>query len=332
MEKYLHHFKEIEYEVVRDIYGNSATVCNMENFDPLGIHTGDSIVVAPSQTLNNFEYHGLRKASIDIVRSLNIVGECNVQFALNPKPPKGKLLDFYVIEVNARLSRSSALASKATGYPLAYVAAKLALGKSLSEIKNQVTKSTQSFFEPALDYLAVKLPRWDLEKFKGAEEKIGSSMKSVGEVMALGRSFEEALQKAVRMQSGRVEGVTDNGFKNREEVIKFLKIPTPKRLFAVAAAINLGIPLKRISHLTGIDLWFLHRIRAIVIAEKEFVKSKVEISRERLISLKLLGISDKRIALLSGKTQFEIRRFRKKYGVTPKVFQIDTLAGNFPQN
>ena len=215
IEKYLHHFKEIEYEVVRDKFNNTVTVCNMENFDPLGIHTGDSIVIAPSQTLSNEEYHGLREASIKIVQSLKIVGECNVQYALNPNPKEGEL-DYYVIEVNARLSRSSALASKATGYPLAYVAAKLALGKSLLDIQNKITQVTQSFFEPALDYVVVKMPRWDLEKFKGAEEAIGSAMKSVGEVMAIGRSFEESLQKAVRMQSGQIESVTDNGFTNEK--------------------------------------------------------------------------------------------------------------------
>ena len=224
IEKYLHHYKEIEYEVVRDSFGNVVTVCNMENLDPLGIHTGDSIVWAPSQTLTNLEYHKLREASIKIVESLKIVGECNVQYALNPRPTeqsfgraksKGGAVDFFVIEVNARLSRSSALASKATGYPLAYVAAKLALGQGLLEIKNKITEVTQSFFEPALDYVVVKMPRWDLEKFKGASEAIGSAMKSVGEVMAIGRSFEEALQKAVRMQSDVVEGVTDNGFQDK---------------------------------------------------------------------------------------------------------------------
>ncbi len=226
IEKYLHHFKEIEYEVVRDRFNNCVTVCNMENFDPLGIHTGDSIVVAPSQTLTNEEYHKLRQASIKIAQSLKIVGECNVQYALNPRPKKGEP-DYYVIEVNARLSRSSALASKATGYPLAYVAAKLALGKSLLEVRNKITRVTQSFFEPALDYVVVKIPRWDLEKFKGAEEKIGSAMKSVGEVMAIGRSFEEALQKAVRMQSGQIEGVTENGFAGPAELEKFYACPRP---------------------------------------------------------------------------------------------------------
>ncbi|MDO8498073.1 MAG: ATP-grasp domain-containing protein, partial [bacterium] len=240
VERYLHHFKEIEYEVVRDVYDNCVTVCNMENMDPLGIHTGESIVVAPSQTLTNFEYHYLRQKSIEIVRSLGIVGECNVQYALNPSPkidPRPKTqdlretqnfkdrnpIDYYVIEVNARLSRSSALASKATGFPLAYVAAKIALKKGLTEIQNQVTQVTQSCFEPALDYLVVKIPRWDLEKFKGVEEKIGSSMKSVGEVMAIGRSFEEALQKAVRMLDIGVQGVIENNFpKDKEAFLKYI--------------------------------------------------------------------------------------------------------------
>ena len=335
IEKYLHHFKEIEYEVVRDAYGNIVTVCNMENFDPLGIHTGDSIVVAPSQTLSNLEYHGLREASIKIVESLKIVGECNVQYALDPSPSflgrggaESEGMNYFVIEVNARLSRSSALASKATGYPLAHVAAKLALGYSLLEIKNKITKVTQSFFEPALDYVVVKIPRWDLEKFKGAEEKIGSAMKSVGEVMAIGRSFEEALQKAVRMQSGLVESVTDNGF-NQKELKKFLTIPTPKRLFAIAGAMKKGISVSDIHKITGIDAWFLYRIENIVHIEKNFSKSK-KINKETMLELKRNGFSDNKIGMLSGKTQFEIRILRKKLGIYPSVLSIDTLAGEFP--
>ena len=279
IEKYLHHFKEIEYEVVRDKFDNTVTICNMENFDPLGIHTGDSIVVAPSQTLNNEEYHNLREASIKIVQSLKIVGECNVQFALNPSPsPSGKgdeELKYFVIEVNARLSRSSALASKATGYPLAYVAAKLALGQSLLQIENKITKVTQSFFEPALDYIVVKIPRWDLVKFVGAVEKIGSAMKSVGEVMAIGRSFEEALQKAIRMQSGLIESVTDNDFENNKELKNFLNIPTPRRIFAIAESIRKGTSIKEIYKITGINPWFLYRIRNIVNMEKRFLKNKI---------------------------------------------------------
>lgn len=327
IEKYLHHFKEIEYEVVRDQYDNTVTVCNMENFDPLGIHTGDSIVVAPSQTLTNAEYHGLREASIKIVKSLGIIGECNVQYALNPNP-KSRKLDYYVIEVNARLSRSSALASKATGYPLAYVAAKLALGKSLLEVKNKITQITQSFFEPALDYVVVKIPRWDLEKFKGALEQIGSAMKSVGEVMAIGRSFEEALQKAVRMQSGQTEGVTDNGFEGKQQVADFLKIPTPKRLFAIAESMKQGMGVGKIHKLTGIDPWFLYRIKNIVDAEKEFRGNVAQATGLR--NLKQLGFSDKKIAQLAGKTELEIRSYRKKLGIAPAIFQIDTLAGEVP--
>lgn len=348
IEKYLKHFKEIEYEVVRDRFNNTVTVCNMENFDPLGIHTGDSIVVAPSQTLTNEEYHGLREASIKIVQSLKIVGECNVQFALNPHPKSGKL-DYYVIEVNARLSRSSALASKATGYPLAYVAAKLTLGKSLLEVKNKITKVTQGFFEPALDYIVVKLPRWDLEKFKGAEEEIGSAMKSVGEVMAIGRSFEEALQKAVRMQTGYNESVTDNGFKNISEVQHFLSVPTPRRVFAVAAGLKHGMTVAQIYRLTGVDPWFLYRIKNIVDAEKSIIlgnpiKSAVVQARgllprqgkallyshDVLLRLKLLGFSDKKIGQLCNKTEFEVRQLRKNFGIKPSVFQIDTLAGEVP--
>ena len=281
----------------------------------MGIHTGDSIVVAPSQTLNNSEYHGLREASRQIVESLKIVGECNVQFAL-------KGLDYYVIEVNARLSRSSALASKATGYPLAYVAAKLALGKSLLEIKNKITQVTQSFFEPALDYIVVKMPRWDLEKFKGAEERIGSAMKSVGEVMAIGRSFEEALQKAVRMQSGIIESVTENGS-------SLLSIPTPKRIFAVASSLASGEKVENIHKRTGIDPWFLFRIKNIVDLEKKFRRSK-KLNREILLQLKQAGFSDKKVAALSGKNHMQIRNLRKKLAVLPSVFAIDTLAGEFP--
>lgn len=328
IEKYLHHFKEIEYEVVRDKFGNCATVCNMENFDPLGIHTGDSIVIAPSQTLTNEEYHGLREAAIKIVQSLGIVGECNVQYALNPNP-KTKKLDYYVIEVNARLSRSSALASKATGYPLAYVAAKLALGKSMMEVKNKITQVTQSFFEPALDYVVVKIPRWDLEKFKGAFEQIGSAMKSVGEVMAIGRSFEEAIQKAVRMQSGQAEGLTDNGLEKKSELKHFLETPTPRRLFAIAECLKNGMAVESVHKITGIDAWFLYRIQNIVKTEKEFVKHK-RLDAEMLLNLKRLGFSDKKIGTLAAKSEEEVRQIRKAHNITPSIFQIDTLAGEVP--
>lgn len=328
IEKYLHHFKEVEYEVVRDKYDNTVTVCNMENFDPLGIHTGDSIVVAPSQTLTNDEYHGLRDVSIKIVKSLKIVGECNVQYALNPNPKTG-VLDYYVIEVNARLSRSSALASKATGYPLAYVAAKLALGKSLLEIKNKITEVTQSFFEPALDYVVVKMPRWDLIKFKGAVEEIGSAMKSVGEVMAIGRTFEEALSKAVRMQSGSIESVTENGFKDAKELDKYLYTPTPSRLFAIAKAMGNGMSVDKIHKITGIDNWFLYRLENIIKTEKEINKN-TKFNFEKMLQYKQVGISDKQIGKLCGKTEFEIRKLRKHLKVTPSIFQIDTLAGEIP--
>ncbi len=358
IEKYLHHFKEIEYEVVRDKYDNTVTVCNMENLDPLGIHTGDSIVVAPSQTLNDREYHKLRETSIKIVKSLGIIGECNVQYALNPKPKRNfsgqtgekesmeTEVDFYVIEVNARLSRSSALASKATGYPLAYVASKLGLGKSLMEIENKITKVTQSFFEPALDYIVVKMPKWDLQKFKGAEEKIGSAMKSVGEVMAIGRSFEEALEKAIRMQSGSIESVTDEIFKDEAEFKKNLSIPTSKRIFALARALQKGMSVSVIYGLTGVDPWFLYRIQNIVNLEKLFVQNflnnrktlnrKISLSKkdaldiEIVLKLKQAGFSDKKIGRLSGKTEMEIRNLRKKLGVVPSVFSIDTLAGEIP--
>ena len=327
IEKYLHNYKEIEYEVVRDKFDNCVTVCNMENMDPLGIHTGESIVVAPSQTLNNFEYHTLREIAIKIVRSLKIVGECNVQFALNPR---SKNLEYYVIELNARLSRSSALASKATGYPLAYVATKLALGKSLTNIKNKVTLTTQSCFEPALDYIVVKIPRWDIEKFKGAEERIGTSMKSVGEVMGIGRTFEEAYQKAIRMLDLDFEGATSesmltNGL-SLEEKLK----PTPKRMFAIALAIKKGVSIKKIYKITGIDPWFLYRIKNIVYEENKITGSIKNLKREQLWLLKQLGFSDRKIGEKAGTTGLEIRNLRKKMGVIPSVFQIDTLAGEFP--
>jgi carbamoyl-phosphate synthase large subunit len=329
IEKYLHHFKEIEYEVVRDRFDNTITVCNMENFDPLGIHTGDSIVIAPSQTLTNDEYHGLRDVSIKIVKSLKIVGECNVQYALNPKPKDNGEPDYYVIEVNARLSRSSALASKATGYPLAYVAAKLALGKSLLEIKNKITEVTQSFFEPALDYVVVKMPRWDLIKFKGAEEQIGSAMKSVGEVMAIGRTFEEALGKAVRMQSGSVESISDNNFKDKNEITKYLNTPTPNRLFAVASSMKDGMSVEQIHKITGIDNWFLYRLENIIKTEKS-VNKNTKFDFEKMLEYKQVGLSDKKIGQLCGKTEFEIRKIRKSLKVLPSIFQIDTLAGEIP--
>ena len=329
VEQYLHHYKEIEYEVVRDKFDNCIAVCNMENMDPLGIHTGESIVVAPSQTLNNFEYHALRETAIKIVRSLNIVGECNVQFALKPVPKNAKF-EYYVIEVNARLSRSSALASKATGYPLAYVAAKLALGKNLTDIKNKVTKKTQSCFEPALDYIVVKIPRWDIEKFKGADEKIGTQMKSVGEVMGIGRTFEEAYQKAIRMLDLDFEGATSQVLlKNGKTLIENLKIPTPKRMFALAQAIKEKMFIGKIYALTGIDPWFLERIKNIVVEESKVSKDIKKLTKERLYALKKLGFSDRKIGQLTNTKGLEIRKLRKKYKIIPSVFQIDTLAGEF---
>ncbi len=338
VEKYLHHYKEVEYEVVRDQYDNCVTVCNMENMDPLGVHTGESIVVAPSQTLTNFEYHYLRELSIKIVRSLGIVGECNVQFALNPHPSTGPVspqIEYYVIEVNARLSRSSALASKATGYPLAYVAAKLIMGKSLMEIKNQVTQVTQSFFEPALDYIVVKIPRWDMDKFKGTTEKIGSSMKSVGEIMAIGRRFEEAIQKGVRMLDIGVQGITDNNFDmTEEEVLANIKQANSKRIFFIAKALKLGVSVEKIYQLSGIDPWFLYRLKVIVEAEREIssVRNKnfCSLQLEQMLRLKQLGFSDKKIGELLGVKELEIRKLRNKWKLFPSVFQIDTLAGEFP--
>ncbi|HVB25601.1 MAG TPA: carbamoyl-phosphate synthase (glutamine-hydrolyzing) large subunit [Ktedonobacteraceae bacterium] len=328
IEQYLHHYKEVEYEVVRDAFDNCITVCNMENMDPLGIHTGESIVVAPSQTLNNAEYHTLRTAATTIVRSLGIVGECNVQFALHPRT-----LNYYVIEVNARLSRSSALASKATGYPLAYVAAKLALGYGLTDITNKVTGVTQACFEPSLDYVVVKIPRWDLEKFKGVDETIGTGMKSVGEVMGIGRTFEEAYQKAIRMLDLDFEGVTSEKVFAENETVdeaidKFLYTPTPKRMFALSLAMRNNISIAKIADITGIDPWFLQRIQQIVDGE-QCLRADQNLSEERLRTLKQMGISDKRIGELVGKTGLEIRALRKQLGVTPSVFQIDTLAAEF---
>lgn len=331
IEKYLHHYKEVEYEVVRDKDDNCITVCNMENMDPLGIHTGESIVIAPSQTLTNFEYHTLRSISIKIVKSLGIIGECNVQFALNPNPKDGKI-EYYVIELNARLSRSSALASKATGYPLAYVAAKLALDKNLTTLTNKVTKTTQFCFEPALDYVTIKIPRWDIDKFKNAEENIGSSMKSVGEVMGIGRTFEEAFQKGIRMLDQDFEGVTDDQIftnANLTDIKQALRVPTPKRIFAISNAFKLGLSVDEIYKLTGIDPWFLYRIKNIVDTEIKIKKTK-KLDKKILLNAKQIGISDKRIGLLTNKKGLEIRSIRKKLGIKPSVFQIDTLAGEFP--
>ncbi|MEX2028806.1 MAG: carbamoyl-phosphate synthase (glutamine-hydrolyzing) large subunit, partial [Candidatus Curtissbacteria bacterium] len=322
IEEYLAGWKEIEYEVVRDKFDNCITVCNMENIDPMGIHTGESIVVAPSQTLNNFEYHTLREIAIKVIRHLGIVGECNIQYALNPNPKSGEL-DYRIIEVNARLSRSSALASKATGYPLAYVAAKLGLGYSLTEIKNSVTKKTIAAFEPALDYLVVKFPRWDLEKFIKSEDTIGSSMQSVGEVMAIGRKFEEALQKACRMLDTGADGIV---FEDREGID--YKKPTPWRLFAIARNLKRGVSIDKIAKETKIDKFFLDKIKNITNMEKELEKKSP--LANSLKQAKQLGFSDRRIAKLVGKKENHIRTMRQKLKLHPSVKQIDTLAAEYP--
>lgn len=328
IEEYLAGWKEIEYEVVRDKYDNCITVCNMENIDPMGIHTGESIVVAPSQTLNNFEYHGLREIAIKVIRLLGIVGECNIQFALNPNPNHkiGNYFDYRIIEVNARLSRSSALASKATGYPLAYIAAKLALGHSLTELKNSVTKKTIACFEPALDYVVVKIPRWDLAKFLKSDLKIGSSMQSVGEIMAIGRKFEEAIQKATRMLDIGLEGILDE----KSPTTNYTK-PTPWRIFAIAKAIKKGVKVKDIATRTGIDSFFLYKLENIVNLEKEISKKGTGgLDTLPLREAKQLGFSDSRIAKLTNNQEEKIRKYRHDNQIVPVVKQIDTLAAEYP--
>jgi carbamoyl-phosphate synthase large subunit len=324
IEEYLEGWKEIEYEVVRDAYDNCVTVCNMENFDPMGIHTGESIVVAPSQTLTNHEYHKLRDVSIRVIRHLGIVGECNIQFALDKTSD-----DYRIIEVNPRLSRSSALASKATGYPLAFVAAKLALGYSLTELQNSITKKTMACFEPALDYCVVKIPRWDLIKFKRASKKIGSEMKSVGEVMSIGRSFEEALQKAIRMLQVGMFGVVGNDI-SFSDLKTQLKNPTDQRLFAVAEAVDL-YSIDEIHDLTQIDRWFLYKIKNIAELQSELRRHTLEsLTPELLLSAKQRGFSDKQISLAIGSDELEVRKLRRGMGITPHVKQIDTLAAEYP--
>lgn len=321
IEEYLGGWKEIEYEVVRDCDGNTITVCNMENFDPMGIHTGESIVVAPSQTLTDTEYHYLRRVAIDTINHLGIIGECNIQYALHPTTG-----DYRVIEVNARLSRSSALASKATGYPLAFVASKLMLGRRLHELKNSVTGTTSAFFEPALDYIAVKMPRWDLAKLKASDHHIGSEMKSVGEVMALGRSFPEALQKAVRMLNIGAQGLSQHPYKfeNLEAEIEYA---TDRRLFAVYDAIRAGKSVERIHELSRIDTWFLHHMAAIYQTEKRLKKEPLE--TELLRTAKQHGFSDSTIAHLRHMAADQVRSLRLKLGILPVIKQIDTLAGEF---
>jgi carbamoyl-phosphate synthase large subunit len=323
IEEDLRGWKEIEYEVVRDSFDNCITVCNMENFDPLGVHTGESIVIAPSQTLSNKEYHLLRDLSIKTIRHFRIIGECNIQFTLNPENS-----DYRVIEVNARLSRSSALASKVTGYPLAYIAAKLALGYRLTELKNSITKKTYSCFEPALDYVALKIPRWDMAKFPGVDEQIGSKMKSVGEVMAIGRGFPEVLQKAIRMLQVGKYGLVLN--KSRTETIKEdIEIPTPRRLFAISRAFREGYSVDDVHRMSMIDNWFLYQIKEIDDFRRIRTRKK-SIDRDFLIQAKQLGYSDKQISLLTKSSEDYIRKLRKKLKVLPAFKQIDTLAAEYP--
>ena len=363
VEKSLKGWKEIEYEVVRDRYDNCITVCNMENFDPLGIHTGESIVVAPSQTLTNAEYHKLRALAIKIIRHIGIVGECNVQYALDPNSE-----DYRVIEVNARLSRSSALASKATGYPLAFVAAKLGLGYGLFELKNSVTKTTSAFFEPALDYVVVKIPRWDLTKFHGVKRQLGSSMKSVGEVMAVGRTFEEALQKGLRMIGQGMHGFVENHEIKIPDIKQSLHEPTDMRIFVVSKALKIGYSIEQIHQLTMIDRWFLQKLKHIVDIDQQLkeyahlseISEFMEPSEFKeylqspevallLRAAKVYGFSDFQIARAIGledrmkmerlrvggvspgmQAGLTVREWRKMLGLVPTVNQIDTLAAEYP--
>lgn len=342
VEKSLKGWKEIEYEVVRDRYDNCITVCNMENFDPLGIHTGESIVVAPSQTLTNSEYHKLRALAIKIIRHIGIVGECNVQYAFDPQSE-----DYRVIEVNARLSRSSALASKATGYPLAFVAAKLGMGYGLFELNNSVTKTTSAFFEPALDYVVCKIPRWDLSKFRGVDKELGSSMKSVGEVMAIGRTFEEAIQKGLRMIGQGMHGFVENKELKIEDVDAALREPTDKRIFVISKAMHLPqYDIDRIHELTRIDKWFLYKLKHIIDIDEALkgLKNNDGTSAEKLDATllreaKVYGFTDFQIARAIGLEEtmnnmheavLAVRKIRKSMGIVPVVKQIDTLAAEYP--
>ena len=335
VEKSLKGWKEIEYEVVRDRYDNCITVCNMENFDPLGIHTGESIVIAPSQTLTNSEYHKLRALAIKIIRHIGIVGECNVQYAFDPQSE-----DYRVIEVNARLSRSSALASKATGYPLAFVAAKLGMGYGLFELKNSVTKTTSAFFEPALDYVVCKIPRWDLSKFRGVDKELGSSMKSVGEVMAIGRNFEEAIQKGLRMIGQGMHGFVENKELEIEDIDSALREPTDKRVFVISKAMHKGYTVDQIHELTKIDKWFLEKLQHIIDIDEAMKKCNINtLDKELLRTAKVYGFTDFQIARAVGledelksmrKASLVVRNRRKNYGILPVVKQIDTLAAEYP--
>ncbi len=326
VEEYLQGWKEIEYEVMRDAHDNCITVCNMENIDPMGIHTGESLVVAPSQTLDNEEYHLLREVAIRVVRHLGIVGECNIQYALSPEGG-----GYRVIEINARLSRSSALASKATGYPLAFVAAKLALGRSLVDVANSVTRTTCACFEPALDYIVVKAPRWDFKKFPGVEERIGSAMKSVGEVMAIGRRLEEALQKALRMTETGARGLVLNDHVRFADLRRELAEPTERRIFAVAEAIRQGMSTKEIHDITHIDPWFLDKIAGVVAVEDELREAGMGGLDAGLVRrAKQLGFSDRQIATAVGTGESEVCERRHALGLHPSVKQIDTLAAEYP--
>ena len=336
VEKSLKGWKEIEYEVVRDRYDNCITVCNMENFDPLGIHTGESIVIAPSQTLTNAEYHKLRALAIKIIRHIGIVGECNVQYAFDPQSE-----DYRVIEVNARLSRSSALASKATGYPLAFVAAKLGMGYGLFELKNSVTKTTSAFFEPALDYVVCKIPRWDLSKFHGVDKELGSSMKSVGEVMAIGRNFEEAIQKGLRMIGQGMHGFVENKELKIADIDAALREPTDKRIFVISKAMHMAeYDIEKIHELTKIDRWFLDKLKHIIEIDERLKKQNINTLEQHLLrEAKTYGFTDFQIARAVGleseignmhKALLLVRNRRKQMGILPVVKQIDTLAAEYP--
>ena len=337
VEKSLRGWKEVEYEVVRDRFDNCITVCNMENFDPLGIHTGESIVIAPSQTLSNTDYHKLRELAIRIIRHVGIVGECNVQYAYDPQSE-----DYRVIEVNARLSRSSALASKATGYPLAFVAAKLGLGYGLFDLKNSVTKTTSAFFEPALDYVVCKIPRWDLGKFHGVDKELGSSMKSVGEVMAIGRTFEEAIQKGLRMIGQGMHGFVENKELVIPDIDKALREPTDKRIFVISKAFRAGYTVDQVHELTKIDRWFLEKLMNIMRTSKELEqwganhKLLADLPDELLRRAKVQGFTDFQVARAIGyegdleEGALVLRAHRKQQGILPVVKQIDTLAAEYP--
>ncbi len=336
VEKSLKGWKEIEYEVVRDRYDNCITVCNMENFDPLGIHTGESIVIAPSQTLTNSEYHKLRALAIKIIRHIGIVGECNVQYAFDPESE-----DYRVIEVNARLSRSSALASKATGYPLAFVAAKLGMGYGLFELKNSVTKTTSAFFEPALDYVVCKIPRWDLSKFHGVDKELGSSMKSVGEVMAIGRNFEEAIQKGLRMIGQGMHGFVENKELRIADIDAALREPTDKRIFVISKAMHMPeYTIDKIHDLTKIDRWFLYKLKHIIDIDEQLKRQNINtLDSDLLREAKVYGFTDFQIARAVGleseiptmhEASLLVRNRRKKLNILPVVKQIDTLAAEYP--